>query len=479
MKHLVHNLIHTARSLLLVLIALLGIGISQAATSRPNVIFILIDDYGWTDASSFGSDFYQTPNLDQLARDGMKFTQAYSACTVCSPSRASILTGKYPARLHVTDWIPGAIPTNPKLLPPDWKKYLDLNETTIAEVFKNAGYATASIGKWHLGGEEYFPEKHGFDINIAGTHAPQPPSFFAPYKIATLPEGPDGESLSDRLGEEAAKFIERSKDKPFFIYLPHYAVHLPIQSKKDVMAKYAAKIRPGLTHTNANYAAMIEGMDDSIGRIRKKLAELKLSDNTIIFLTGDNGGHIPTTKNPPLRYGKASAYEGGVRVPLVVYWPGVTKPGSVSDTPVIGPDYYPTMLEMAGLKDVAGHIQDGVSIAPLLRQGGPLKRDTLFWHYPHYQHYQQGGAFPYGAIRSGDWKLIEFYDDMRVELYNIRNDISEATDLAGKEPARVKDLRERLHAWRKEVGAQMPTRNSAYDPTKPEHTPAPKGKKKA
>jgi arylsulfatase A-like enzyme len=456
-----------------------AVRVLSAEAGRPNVIFILVDDYGWTDAGSFGSDLYETPNLDRLVRDGMKFTQAYSACTVCSPSRASILTGKYPARLHVTDWIPGLVPENSKLIPPDWTKYLAHEETTIADVYKAAGYATASIGKWHLGGPEYYPTTHGFDLNVAGTEAAQPTSYFAPYKIATLPEGPKGEYLTDRLGDEALKFIEQSKDKPFFLYFPHFAVHLPVQGKKGIADKYRAKLRPGLTHTNAVYAAMIESMDETVGRIRAKLDELKLAGKTILFLTGDNGGHIPTTSNRPLRYGKASAYEGGVRVPLVVYWPGVTKVGSVSDTPVIGPDYYPTMLEMTGLKDLAGHRADGVSMVPLLRQTGGLGRNTIYWHYPHYQLYQQGGTTPYGAIRSGDWKLIEFFDDMRVELYNVRADIGEQHDLAATEPARTRELRDRLHAWRTETGAQMPARNTKYDTARPEYQPAGKMKKQA
>ena len=305
---------------------------------RPNVVLILADDLGWTDLSCYGSDLYESPHLDRLAKDGMKFTAAYSACTVCSPTRASILTGKYPARLHITDWIPGLVPANPKLLPPEWTKYLPLEETTLAEVFRAAGYATASIGKWHLGGESYYPEKQGFDLNIAGTDLAATKSFFAPYNIPTLPEGPTGEYLTDRLGDEAVKFIERSKDKPFFLYLPHFAVHLPIQGKPELIEKYKAKLRPGLTHTDAAYAAIIDSLDQAIGRIRQKLDELKLADKTIVIFTSDNGGHLPTTSNRPLRYGKASAYQGGTRVPLIVHWPGVTRPGSTSDVPVISMD---------------------------------------------------------------------------------------------------------------------------------------------
>jgi arylsulfatase A-like enzyme len=445
---------------------------SAAAPSPPNVVLILADDLGWTDLSCYGSDLYETPHIDRLARDGMKFTQAYSACTVCSPTRAALLTGKYPARLRVTDWIPGLPPENPKLLVPDWTKYLSLEEVTIARALKGAGYSTASIGKWHLGGEEYYPEKHGFDVNVAGSSAPAPSSYFAPYKIATLPEGSPGEYLTDRLGEEAVRFIEQHKDKPFFLYMPLFAVHTPIQGKEALVQKYRAKKRRGLHQTNAVYAAMVESMDDAVGRIRGKLDDLKLADHTLVIFASDNGGRVPTTSNHPLRVGKGSCYEGGTRVPLMVRWPGVTKPGSVCATPVISMDLYPTILEIAGQKGASRKNVDGVNLVPLLRQDGELRREALFWHYPHYQHYQLGGTTPYGAIRAGDFKLIEFFDDKRVELYNVREDIGEQRNLAAQMPAKADELRARLHAWRAEVGAQMPSRNPAYDPTKPEHDPA-------
>lgn len=463
------------RSIWIVLTALVllaHIPFTSGAAEKPNVIFILVDDMGWTDLACFGSDLYETPNIDRLAQDGMKFTQAYSACTVCSPTRAAILTGKYPARLHVTDWIPGQMPPNPKLLVPDWTKHLPPEETTIAEVFHTAGYATASIGKWHLGGEEHYPEKHGFDVNIAGTHAPQPPTFHAPWKIPTLqPEGKAGEHLTDRLGDEALRFIERSKDKPFFLYLPHFAVHLPVQGRADLVEKYKSKLRPGLRHTNPGYAALVEGVDETLGRLRKKLDELRLSDRTIIIFTSDNGGRVPTTSNTPLRVGKGSCYEGGTRVPLIVHWPGVTKGGSVCDVPTISMDHYPTVLEMAGVSDVPDHKSDGVSLVPLLRQAGGIQRDALYWHYPHHQHYQQGGAMPYAAIRAGDYKLIELYDEDKIELYNLRDDLGETRDLAGTMPEKAQELRQQLGDWQKEVGAQLATRNPNYDPTKPQFTP--------
>jgi arylsulfatase A len=445
-----------------------------AGPARPNVVLILVDDLGWTDAGCYGSDFYRTPHIDRLARDGVRFTQAYSACTVCSPTRASILTGKYPARLHVTDWIPGLVPANPKLLPPAWTKHLPLDETTIARVLRDAGYATASIGKWHLGDEPYYPEKFGFDRNVAGTAAAAPKTYFAPWGIPTLAEGRPGDYLTDRLADEAVRFIDENKGRPFFLYLPHFGVHKPTQGKAELVARARARRRSGQTHVNAAYAAQVESVDDAVGRVRAKLAEAGLRDRTVVIFASDNGGHLPTTSNRPLRAGKASCYEGGVRVPLIVVWPGVTAAGAESAAAVMSIDLFPTVLEMTGIADAAGHRPDGESLAPLLRRTGELARTDLYWHYPHYQLYQRQGTTPYGAVRSGDWKLIEFYDDLRVELYNLRDDVGERKDLAREQPRKADELRNRLHAWRESVGAQMPTRNPAYDPAKPEHTPGKK-----
>jgi arylsulfatase A len=443
----------------------------------PNVVLILADDLGWTDLACYGSDLHETPHLDRLAAGGMKFTQAYSACTVCSPTRASILTGRYPARLHVTDWIPGLMPANPKLIVPDWTKQLAHDEHSLAEIMRAAGFATASIGKWHLGNEEYYPEKHGFDLNIAGSQAASPRSYFAPYSIATLPEQQEGEYLTDRLAAEAEKHIRQHKDQPFLLYLPHFAVHLPIQAKPEMIEKYRAKLRPGLKHTNPTYAAMLESLDAAVGRVLKTLDDLRLADNTVVIFTSDNGGHLPTTSNAPLRYGKASCYEGGTRVPLIVRQPGAIKPGSRCDVPVISPDLFPTVRAMA--KQAPRGPVDGVDLSPLLKQTGELARSELFWHYPHYQLYQQGGTTPYGAIRSGDWKYIEFFDGQPPELYNLSADIGEQRNLISESPEKAAALAARLKAWRKEVGAQMPTPNPAYDPTKPQHVPKAKAKAKA
>jgi arylsulfatase A-like enzyme len=326
-------------------------------------------------------------------------------------------------------------------------------------------------------------------VNIAGTDKPQPPSFIAPWKIPTLAEGADGEYLTDRMGEEAAKFIAANRERPFFLYLPHFAVHTPIQGRPDLVEKYRRKKRPGLRHANVQYAAMVESLDSAVGRVLGTLDELKLSDRTIVIFTSDNGGRITqkTTTNVPLRYGKASAYEGGVRVPLIVRWPGVTTAGSTSDVPVITMDLFSTLVEGCGLQvpDNAASVtgtsgRDGVSLLPVLKGSRAIDRSELFWHYPHHQHYQLGGTMPYAAIRSGDFKLIEFYNDNRVELYNLRDDISEVNDLASTFPEKAAALRARLHAWQVEVGAQMATPNPMYDAERPEYTPpAAKGGKQS
>jgi len=438
------------------------------AATPPNVIVILVDDMGQTDLSCYGSRFYETPHIDQLAKDGVRFANGYSACTVCSPTRAALLTGKYPARLHLTDWIAGHDRPKAKLKIPDWQKFLPFEEITLAEQFKAAGYATASIGKWHLtpglkeGDEAYYPEKHGFDLNVGGYARGQPPSYHAPYKIPTLTEGPAGEFLTDREAAEAVKFIEANKEKPFFLYLPHYAVHTPLGGKPDVIAKYQAKAAklPDLKQKNATYAALVESVDDSLGTIRAALKRLKLDEHTIIVFTADNGGLLPVTDNSPFRVGKGSAYEGGVRVPLIFHAPGVTKPGTVDTTPAMTIDLYPTVLELAGVKPLQSLV-DGISLAPLLKSGAKPDRAEIFWHYPHYH---PGGATPYSAVRSGDFRLVHFYEDGRDELYDLANDVGETKDLATAQPAMAKTLRTRLDAWLKSVDAQLPTKNAAYDP---------------
>jgi len=446
-----------------------------AGEAKPNFVFFLIDDMGWTDVACFGSRVYETPNVDRLAAQSVRFTNAYSACTVCSPTRASILTGKYPARLHVTDWIEGHKRPFAKLKIPDWTMYLPLEEVTLAEALRPAGYVSASIGKWHLGKEPYYPDKQGFALNVAGTDKGQPPSYFYPYNIPTLAGGREKEYLTDRLSEEAEKFIEENKNRPFFLYLPHFAVHTPLQAKSDVATRYKAKIEPGQAQNNATYAAMVESVDDSVGRVMKKLDTLGIAGRTVIFFMSDNGGLIGSTSNLPLRAGKGSAYEGGVRVPMIVKWPGVTKPNAACDEPVISNDFYPTILEMAGVARDPKQIVDGVSLAPLLKGGDRLDRNEIYWHYPHYH---PGGATPYGAVRQRDLKLIEFYEDNHVEMYNLKNDISEKEDLAAGMPEKAAELRKRLAEWRRSVGAQMPSPNPDYNLEKDKAKPAKKAQKK-
>jgi arylsulfatase A len=446
--------------------------LASAQTARKlNFVFLLIDDLGWTDLACFGSTFYETPNLDRLASQGMKFTNGYAACPVCSPSRAAILTGKYPARLHLTDWIPGRRqwPTA-KLLTPSFNQQLPLDEVTTAEALKPAGYPSASVGKWHLGDVPYYPEKQGFDLNVAGTRRGSPTSYFGPFDLPNLQGGTKEDYLTDRLTTEALKFIEDNKDRPFFLYHPHFAVHIPLQAKKEMIAKYEPKARGRKLQNNPIYAAMIESMDEAVGRVMRKLDELGIADNTVVFFTGDNGGLMyegrrpdPVTSNRPLRAGKGHLYEGGIRVPLIIRWPGVVKAGSVCHEPACGVDYFPTILEMAGLKTDPKWNVDGKSIVPLLRGQQDFRRDALYWHYPHYSN--QGGQ-PGAALREGNLKLIEFYEDSHLELYDLAEDTGERNNLAQKMPQKAAELQRKLRAWRTSVKAAMPTVNPAYDAAK-------------
>jgi arylsulfatase A len=473
-----------SRSLLLAVLFSVISPLLPAQEAPPNIILMLIDDMGWTDLGCYGSKYYQTPNIDRLAKDGMKFTQAYSACTVCSPTRAAVLTGKSPARLHITDWIAGHDRPHARLKIPEWTKQLPLEEETLAERLKTRGYATASIGKWHLGGPDLYPQQQGFDTNIGGTNGGSPPSYFSPYKIDTLKDGPKDEFLTDRLTSEAVGFIERNKANPFFIYLPHYAVHTPIMGKPEVIAKYQAKRGVG-GHSNPVYAALVESVDDSVGRLRATLEKEGLWENTIFIFTSDNGGLSGTvgargwsrgpTDNSPSRLGKGSAYDGGVHIPLIITWPGKINPGSESDTPVISYDHVPTLLEATATKLKDGQIVDGESLMPLLTEKGFLKRDAIYWHYPHYH---PGSATPYSAIKEGDWKLIEFLETGKVELYNHRRDPGEMQDTSDIDGDIAQRLTEKLRAWKKEVGAQEPTQNEDFDPETSWEGPARKGKKK-
>jgi arylsulfatase A-like enzyme len=436
----------------------------------PNFIFILVDDMGATDLGCTGSKLYETPNIDRLAKDGVRFTQSYAACTVCSPTRASFLTGKNPAALKLTDWIPGHARPNAKMKIPEWTKELKVGEVTLPALLKKAGYATASIGKWHLGPAA--PTEHGFDINIGGTEKGQPPTYFSPYKIATLPDGPDGEFLSDRLTAEAEKFIETNKDRPFFLYLPHFAVHQPIAGKPAVVEEYKAKVKPEDPQHNATYAALVESVDDSVGRLRAKLGELGLTEKTVIVFTSDNGGLVlnQVTSNLGLRAGKGSAYEGGVRVPLIYCWPGTIKPGEAA-APVITADHFYTFLDFAGVPAAAP--EDYRSLAPMLLGKGVIAPRELHWHYPHYH---PGGATPYSAVRSGDFKLIAFFEDSHLELYNLKDDPEEKTNLVPSNPAKAEEMRRKLAAWWMDVRAQLPTPNPDFDPARDAERAKPKAK---
>jgi arylsulfatase A-like enzyme len=445
---------------LVVAAALLAPAAAEAA-DRPNVIVILVDDLGWADLGCMGNKLHETPHLDRLAADGVRFTQAYSACTVCSPTRAALLTGKYPARLHLTDWIAGHAAPKAKLLPPEWTKQLPLEETTLAEELRSAGYATAAIGKWHLGGKGFGPREQGFDVNRGGDHRGQPPSYVSPYRLPELADGPAGEFLTDRECNEALEFIRAHREQPFFVYLPHYAVHQPIAGKPAVVAKYRAKA-PELPPERATYAALLESVDDSVGRIRGALEEMGLTDRTLIVFTSDNGGLTtgakPPTDNAPLRAGKGSPYEGGVRVPLLLAWPGHIAAGKTDDTPVASIDVFPTIAALTGIQTPAD--LDGQSLAPLLTGQGKLAREALYWHYPHYH---PGGARPYGAVRAGQLKLIQHDEDGHLELFDLAADPGEAANVANERPAETAKLAQQLADWRKGVGAQLPVSNPDYD----------------
>ncbi len=448
---------------------------------KPNFVFFLIDDMGWIDTGCYGSSFYETPNIDKLSRDGMRFTDAYAACPVCSPTRASIMSGKYPARLNLTDYLKGR--RRGKLNPADYLDQMPLEEVTIAEALKQAGYTTGFVGKWHLGGKAYWPEHQGFDVNIGGCQSGMPRSYFWPKWRGNPPiEGRNGEYLTDKLTDESLIFLDANKDKPFFLYLSHYAVHTPLQAKKELVEKYKAKAadlppakgprfipegkrQARQVQDHPVYAGMVQSVDESIGRVMRKLEELGLADNTVVIFMSDNGGLSTAegspTSNVPLRAGKGWLYEGGIREPMIIKWPGVVRPGSVCSEPITSTDFYPTILEMAGLEPKPKQHIDGVSLVPLLEGKKSLPRKAIFWHYPHYGN--QGGS-PGGAVRAGDYKLIEFYEDNRLELYNLKADIGEKNNLAEKMSGMAAELHKMLKAWRKDVDAQMPTPNPDYNP---------------
>ncbi|WP_435021332.1 sulfatase [Tundrisphaera sp. TA3] len=459
-----------SRRLVAFVVLLAWTGSAPAEEVRPNVVLIVADDLGWADLGCYGSTYHKTPNLDRLAMQGTRFTHAYAACPVCSPSRAAMLTGRYPARLHLTDWLPGRAdrPTQ-KMIRPIIRQALPLEETTIAEAVAAVGYDTATMGKWHLGGDGFLPEQQGFAVNVGGTATGSPPGGYFRFKTPTLAARADDEYLTDRLGEEAAQYIDAHRDKPFFLYLPHYAVHTPLQARAEAIARYkAATPKAGSKQNNPTYAAMMESLDDAVGRVLKALDDAKLADRTVVIFTSDNGGlsvkegpGTPSTSNAPLRDGKGYLHEGGIRVPLIVRWPGVTQPGAITQVPASGQDLFPTVLTLAGTKPAPNATIDGVDLVPVLRGSGTPRREALFWHYPHYSN--QGGK-PGGAILQGYRKLIENYEDGRLELYDVAIDPMEVDDLAADHPEEAARLRDRLAAWRASVDAQMPTPNPDYTP---------------
>lgn len=440
-----------------------GATLLGAPAKQMNILFILMDDLGWHDTQPYGNTFIDTPNLTKFAAESSRFTNAYAACPVCSPTRASIMTGKYPAKLHLTDWIPGRKQwPYAKLLVPAFEQQLPLSETTIPEVLGKT-YRSAAIGKWHLGGQGFSPTDQGFGTNIGGTQAGSPAKYFGPYSLPNLTLEP-GEFLTRRLSQEGDKFIRAEPKQPFFLYQAHFTVHLPLAAPPELIEKYKKR---DIGDCDPTYCAMVETADESVGSLLRAVEESGQADRTIVVFFSDNGGvrfqakrPTPITNNTPLRAGKGHLFEGGIREPLIIRWPGVTRPGSVIDTPVSSIDFLPTFCDAVGATLPPG--TDGVSLRPLL-EGKSVAERPLFWHYPHYS--DQGGR-PSGAVRLGEWKLIEFYEDNRTELYNLKDSPGERSNLVVKEAKKAEQLRKLLVEWRKSVSASMPKPNPNYDPAR-------------
>ncbi|MCT4598403.1 MAG: sulfatase [Vallitalea sp.] len=457
--------------------------------NQPNIIFILIDDMGYKDLSCYESSFYETPHIDSIARDGMLFTDGYASCPVCSPSRASIMSGKYPATIGVTDWIDHSGTCHPShglLVDAPYIHYLPLEEISIASVLQKSHYQTWHVGKWHLGEEAYYPEKHGFDKNIGGCFWSHPLyGYFSPYHLPTLEDGPIGENLTDRLTDEAIHLIKnRDTTSPFFLNLCYYAVHTPIQAKEEDIKKYNDKrkemgidnaeefiigdyfpcdhkkdqrITRRIIQSNATYAGMIENLDRNIGRVLNTLKEMGIDDNTLVVFTSDNGGlataETSPTCNAPLSEGKGWMYEGGVRVPLLIKWPNIITPNSICNEPVTSPDFYPTLLEVSNNPLMPHQHQDGVSLVPLMKGKKTLDRQAIYWHYPHYGNQ---GSTPGSSIRMGDYKLIEFFETGDCELYNLHEDIEENVNLIESLPEKATVMKTMLKDWRNSIDAKIP-----------------------
>lgn len=469
---------------------------------RPNILFILIDDLGWRDLTCYGSAFYETPNLDRLASGGMLFTNAYAACPVCSPTRASLLTGKYPATVGITDYIDWGGKWHPqqgRVIDAPYLKGLPKSEVTVAQALRDGGYRTWHVGKWHLGGPGCYPTDCGFDVNVGGCEWGCPGTYFSPWGIPGMPDEPSGTYLTDHLTDVAVRLIREPDDRPFFLHLSHYAVHTPIEAPAGLVAKYTAKAKHlGLDQINPlrdgehfhtehmraaivkhrvfqsdpAYGAMIENLDANIGRVLAALEETGQARNTLVVFTSDNGGlatggfwkvECAPTCNLPLQAGKGWMYDGGTREPYIVRWPSRVKPGMVCRTPITSPDLYPTLIEAAGLPLRPAQHTDGVSFMPVLQGDDLFDRGPIFWHYPHYGN--QGGS-PGSSVRHGRWKLIEFLEDGRIELYDLDNDLSETDEVSAAHPQIVRDLRGALVAWRHKVGARIPEANPDWTHTK-------------
>lgn len=456
---------------------------------KPNFIFILVDDLGWGDLGCYGSIFYETEYLDQIATEGVKFTDAYAAAPICSPTRASILTGKYPATLGLTNFIGGK--TKGKLIDAPYIDHLSLGEKSLAEALKQGGYSTWHVGKWHLGGEPYYPEHHGFDVNIGGCSWGLPSQgYFSPWGINNLKDGYEGQFLTDRLTEEAIRLIKNRSDNPFYLNLCYYAVHVPIQAKTALVNKYQKKVKDlkldkvktfkmgehfpcehkryqrvlrRLVQSDAVYAGLVEIVDQNVGKLLQAVEEEGLKKDTIIIFTSDNGGLSTAegspTCNAPLSEGKGWMKEGGIREPLLIRWPGVIRSGSICNVPVTSVDFYPTILEIAGLPPIRNQHTDGLSIFPLLKGNDKMERKAIFWHYPHYSN--QGNT-PGSSIRIGDYKLIEFFEDNSIELYNLKDDITEQNNLAYQEEDKSTYLLDTLKNWQLHVKARIPESNLEY-----------------
>lgn len=474
-----------AQFLLLLVVGCQGVATQLKESDPPNFLFVLVDDLGWKDLGCYGSSFYETPACDRLAAEGMRFSQAYAACPVCSPTRASIQTGLYPARLATTDYFGAPQPDRWRrktpLLPASYVDRLPEETTTIAEALGSAGYSTFFAGKWHLGGEGSWPEDHGYDVNQGGWTRGGPyggNKYFSPYGNPRLEDGPEGEHLPARLAAETIEFIESQGERPFLAFLSFYSVHTPLISRQDLKEKYRQKkvdlgLKPSwgregsrkvrLVQEHAVYAGMVEAMDQALGDLLDALDRLELEKNTVVIFMSDNGGLSTSeghpTSNLPLRAGKGWLYEGGIREPMMVRWPGRVAAGSENNAVISSVDFFPTMLEMAGLPLPSAI--DGKSFLAALGAGDDHQRGTIFWHYPHYGN--QGGS-PGGAIRDGRWKLIEFYEDGTKELYDLDSDIGEKKDLTSEHPGIAMEMSARLHRWLRQIKARMPSPNPSAEP---------------